>query len=73
MNPIAVLYMKNGKKIVIELLPEAAPNTVNSFIYVASRGLWSPRHQRICPGQLDRCELHRLWQKGSPVSDSQRI
>ena len=26
MNPIAVLYMKNGKKIVIELLPEAAPN-----------------------------------------------
>ena len=30
MNPIATLYMKNGKKIVIELLPEAAPNTVNS-------------------------------------------
>ena len=68
MNPIAVLYMKNGKKIVIELLPEAAPNTVNSFIYVASRGLMD--HHAI---QLDRCELHRLRQKGSPVSDSQRI
>lgn len=40
MNPIAVLYMKNGKKIVIELLPEAAPNTVNSFIYVASAVSW---------------------------------
>ena len=38
MNPIATLHMKNGKKIVIELLPESAPNTVNSFIYVASKG-----------------------------------
>ena len=51
MNPIAVLYMKNGKKIVIELLPEAAPNTVNSFIYVASRGLMDHHAiQRIVPG-----------------------
>lgn len=39
MNPIATLHLKNGKKIVIELLPESAPNTVNSFIYVASKGL----------------------------------
>ena len=51
MNPIATLYMKNGKKIVIELLPEAAPNTVNSFIYVASRGLMDHHAiQRIVPG-----------------------
>ena len=35
MNPIATLCMANGKKIVIELLPEAAPNTVNSFIFAA--------------------------------------
>ena len=28
--------MANGADIVIELLPEAAPNTVNSFIYAAS-------------------------------------
>ena len=32
MNPIATLHMANGRKIVIELLPESAPNTVNSFI-----------------------------------------
>lgn len=51
MNPIAALYMKNGKRIVIELLPEAAPNTVNSFIYVASRGLMDHHAiQRIVPG-----------------------
>lgn len=51
MNPIATLHMKNGKKIVIELLPESAPNTVNSFIYVASRG-YMDNHaiERIVPG-----------------------
>lgn len=51
MNPTATLVMKNGKRIVIELLPEAAPNTVNSFLYVASKGLMD-RHaiQRIVPG-----------------------
>ena len=32
-NPKATLHMANGADIVIELLPEAAPNTVNSFIY----------------------------------------
>ena len=39
-HPTATLHMANGSKIVIELLPEAAPNTVNSFIYAASRDLW---------------------------------
>ena len=50
-NPLATIYMANGRKIVIELLPEAAPNTVNSFIYVASHG-WMDHHviQRIVPG-----------------------
>ena len=37
-HPTATLHMANGSKIVIELLPEAAPNTVNSFISAASRG-----------------------------------
>ena len=36
-HPTATLHMANGSKIVIELLPEAAPKTVNSFIYAASR------------------------------------
>ncbi len=51
MNPIATIYMENGNKIVIELLPEAAPNTVNSFIYIASAGLMDRYAiQRIVPG-----------------------
>ena len=41
MHPIATLHMKNGKKIVIELFPESEPNTVNSFIYVASKVIWT--------------------------------
>ena len=51
MNPIATLHMANGRKIVIELLPESAPNTVNSFIYTASRG-YLDHHaiERIVPG-----------------------
>jgi len=51
MNPTATLYMANGSRIVIELLPESAPNTVNSFIYVASKG-YMDHHaiERIVPG-----------------------
>ena len=51
MNPRLTLHMENGARIVIELLPEAAPNTVNSLIYVASHG-WMDNHaiERIVPG-----------------------
>ena len=43
--------MANGKKIVIELLPEAAPNTVNSFIF-AAKGGYLDQHviERVVPG-----------------------
>ncbi len=52
MNPLAVLHMANGKRIVIELLPDAAPNTVNSFISIASKGLMDNYAiQRIVPGK----------------------
>lgn len=51
MNPIATLFMKNGKRIVIELLPSAAPNTVNSFIYAAEKGFFNNHAiERIVPG-----------------------
>ena len=51
MNPMATLYMANGKKIIIELLPESAPNTVSSFIY-AAKGGYLDHHaiERIVPG-----------------------
>lgn len=51
MNPKATLYMANGSRIVIELLPEAAPNTVNSFLFAAQRGyLDNHAIERIVPG-----------------------
>ena len=52
MNPEVTLHMASGKKIVIELLPEAAPNTVNSFIF-AAKGGYMDNHaiERIVPGK----------------------
>lgn len=43
--------MANGSKVVIELLPEHAPNTVNSFIFAAKNG-YMDNHtiERIVPG-----------------------
>lgn len=50
-NPIATIYMANGAKIVIELLPDAAPNTVNSFIHLAKLGVYDGHAiERIVPG-----------------------
>lgn len=52
-RPIAAITMENGAMITIELYPEEAPNTVNSFISLANKGLFN-RHaiQRIVPGYV---------------------
>ena len=39
-NPIATLEMADGSKIVIELYPEIAPNTVCNFIELANSGYY---------------------------------
>ena len=51
-HPTATLHSGQlAVRIVIELLPEAAPNTVNSFIYAASGDLWiTMRFKRTVPG-----------------------
>jgi peptidyl-prolyl cis-trans isomerase B (cyclophilin B) len=50
-NPIAKIEMSSGAKIVIELYPESAPNTCNSFIDLARRGLYDNREiRRVVPG-----------------------
>ena len=41
-HPIVTLHMANGADIVIELLPESAPNTVNSFLFGACNGYLVP-------------------------------
>ncbi len=51
MNPIVTFTMHTKEKIVVELLPELAPNTVNSFIYLAQKGCYDNHAiQRIVPG-----------------------
>ena len=50
-NPIATIEMSSGNKIVIELFPENAPNTVNSFIWVAQNGYYDNQEIiRVVPG-----------------------
>ncbi|MCM3785210.1 peptidylprolyl isomerase [Neobacillus mesonae] len=39
-HPVATIELSNGKKIVMELYPEVAPNTVNNFIYLANSGFY---------------------------------
>ena len=39
-NPKITIEMENGDKMVAELYPEIAPNTVNNFISLASKGFY---------------------------------
>lgn len=39
-NPIVTIEMQNGKKIVAELYPEKAPNTVNNFLSLVKSGFY---------------------------------
>ena len=40
-NPIITIEMENGGKIVCELYPEVAPQSVNNFISLASKGFYN--------------------------------
>lgn len=40
-NPQVTITMHNGKKIVVELYPQVAPNTVNNFISLVSKGFYN--------------------------------
>lgn len=40
-NPQVTITMQNGKKIVVELYPEIAPNTVNNFISLIHEGFYN--------------------------------
>jgi len=50
-NPVITIEMENGKKIVAELYPEIAPETVNNFVYLAGQGFYDGLiFQRVIPG-----------------------
>lgn len=50
-NPVVTIKMENGKRILIELYPDKAPNTVNNFISLVSKGFYDKLiFHRVIPG-----------------------
>ena len=50
-NPIVTIKLKNKKIIKVELYPQIAPNTVNNFISLVSRGYYNGIcFHRVIPG-----------------------
>ena len=50
-NPIVTFEMENGEKMVAELYPEMAPNTVNNFISLVKSGFYDGLiFHRVIPG-----------------------
>ena len=50
-NPIVTIEMENGDIIKVELYPEIAPNTVNNFISLVSKGFYDETiFHRVIPG-----------------------
>ena len=50
-NPIVTFEMENGSKMVAELYPDKAPNTVNNFISLVQSGFYSGlTFHRVIPG-----------------------
>ena len=50
-NPVVTIEMQNGGKIVAELYPEVAPQSVRNFISLASKGFYDGlTFHRVIPG-----------------------
>ena len=50
-NPIVTIEMENGKKIVAELYPDIAPQSVRNFISLANAGFYNGLiFHRVIPG-----------------------
>lgn len=50
-NPIVTIDMENGKKIVAELYPNIAPNTVKNFVSLIEKGYYNGvGFHRVIPG-----------------------
>ena len=50
-NPIVTIEMENGKKIVAELYPNIAPNTVKNFVSLIEKGYYDGvGFHRVIPG-----------------------
>ena len=71
-NPIATITLTDGSKMVFELYPQIAPNTVANFVKLANSGYYDPR--TTSSGKTVRMEIFRvasnvLIQSGDPNND----
>lgn len=50
-NPLVTIEMENGNKIMVELYPDVAPNTVNNFVSLIQSGFYDGViFHRVIPG-----------------------
>ena len=50
-NPVVTIEMENGNKIIAELYPEIAPNTVRNFVSLVQKGFYDGLiFHRVIPG-----------------------
>ena len=65
--PIVTIEMENGGKMVAELYPEVAPNTVNNFISLAQSGFYNGLiFHRVIPGFMIQGGCHQGSGMGGP-------
>ena len=57
-NPVVTIEMMNGDKILAELYPEKAPNTVNNFISLVKSGFYDGLiFHRVINGFMFRADV----------------
>ena len=71
-NPIATITLRNGGKMVFELYPQIAPNTVANFVKLANDGFYD--YDAVVNGRTQHMEIFRvasnvLIQSGDPHND----
>lgn len=50
-NPLVTIEMENGNKIIVELYPDVAPNTVRNFVSLVEKGFYNGLiFHRVIPG-----------------------
>ncbi len=50
-NPVVTIEMENGGIVTAELYPDVAPNTVNNFVSLVSKGFYNGLiFHRVIPG-----------------------
>ena len=68
-NPVATITLDDGRKMVLELYPDIAPNTVNNFIELANSGQYDGRtiHRIVKEFVIQKSIIHKAGNGDSIV------